>query len=188
MSYRITWQFKMDQDDGAQSGRLFRPRLREGRYIVPRIRGYKLTAGPNSTFAVTNRIQATVHLGTKIQSFDSLPEPNFDIARFFWLDNGTGARTIEEQREPWNVCDIVVPYLFVGQAVNSATTSLELVLTGTMEYDLVDLSEAELLRLLLAWELDFKDRAAFRASLRRQTVRATGISSPYFLVRSTEEA
>lgn len=193
MRKRMTFQLVLSEADGALTGRLFRPKFLESGVRIPRIYGYDLSFGiPTVQFNTADdpRDQATVHLGTKVQAFDSNAEPNVGLYRFsdVQIIATSGVMPKREQRVPWVSCDLTVPWLFVGMIIDSTTTTQDYILTGNIEYEWVEISDDQLVELMLFWELKPDDWDAFTPGLTQATIRSGSANAPpYFLVRSTEE-
>lgn len=189
---RVTWQLVTSEDDGQLTGRIFAPKIREDGISVVRLYGYDLSFGiPTVQFNTGDdpRDQATVHLGTKVQSFDSGADPNVAVYRFSDVQviATSGVMPKREQRVPWVSCDLLLPYLFVSQSIDSTTTSQDYITTGNMEYEWVKITDDAFAELLMFWEIDFQERDSLTPGLNTQAVRATGITAPYFQRMGTEE-
>lgn len=189
---RMTFQMQAHEDDGGQTGRLFRPRIGESGNRVVRVKGYELSAGLVTASSISEgRHTVYCHLGSKVQTFDSNAEPNVAMHRFSWFNTGTGVDLAFEQRTGWQKCDLVLPFLFASLQVSGSSTTSPALITGNVEYKWEDVSDDELAELLLHWEIEssaLKDKTTLRPSLQKQNVRAGGITRPYFLVNSSEQA
>lgn len=190
---RLMIEMVGDPTIGAQSGRVFRPKLLDSGNWVAHLKGYHLSAGLGAGSVIEERHNVNLHMGSKIQAFDSLPEPNIELARFSWLSKSATIADKEEQRLPWVSCDLVLPYLFFGFAVSSSDSASDVVVHGTLEYEYIKVSDVELLELFLMWELDssvFHGKSgsdALRPSLERSTTRGAGLTPPFFLINSSDE-
>lgn len=192
MRKMICFQMVLADEDLGQTGRLFRPKHYDDKVSVPLIHGYCLEIAPvNADVVAANdrRMRTTVHLGSHIQSFDDVPQPDIAMHHFSHFYEGTTTTpNIGTERTPWCQLDgLLVPYVFVGLVIDQSTTTLDYVLTGNMVFEWVDISEEKFMELSLMYNLDFQEPAALTPSLPARSIRDGNLVRPYWTIRSTEE-